>query len=214
MQLKRYYILTLFFIGLLWVFSLYAATPADTLAQLFTATQTMQADFTQTIFDNHGKSIQRSQGHMAFQRPGKFRWDVRSPLPQLVVANGQRLWIYDADLEQVVIRSLHQSAGETPALLLSRPNPVLQTDFKVSEGQGDNKGMQWFILTPKKNDNMFEQIRLGFRQEQIQAMRLTDHLGHSTLIEFHHIHINTALSSSLFSFVPKSGVDVIDETQR
>ncbi|OGT46240.1 MAG: outer membrane lipoprotein carrier protein LolA [Gammaproteobacteria bacterium RIFCSPHIGHO2_12_FULL_41_20] len=218
MKLKQY-IKILIVTSCLWcVFSLHANSAAEGLSQLFASIQTMQAHFTQTIFDNHGKAVQRSEGRMAFQRSGRFRWDVQRPIPQLIIVNGERLWIYDADLQQVVIRSLRQSAGEVPALLLSSSNTSLQADFRVREQKpkstGGRANWRWFVLTPKEHDNMFEQIHVGFQQGEVRAMRLLDHLGHATFIEFQRIQLNTALSPTLFSFTPKKGVDVIDETRR
>ena len=114
-------LMNLFLSSLLALFSMgvvHAGTSED-LAALLNNTQSMRANFRQTVYDNRGKVIQKSVGYMAMQRPGKFRWESTSPIPQLIIANDSRLWIYDPDLEQVTIRSLSKEIGETPALLLS-----------------------------------------------------------------------------------------------
>ncbi|HEX4044952.1 MAG TPA: outer membrane lipoprotein chaperone LolA [Gammaproteobacteria bacterium] len=198
----------------------YAATspssPATTLATQLDAIQTMRADFIQTVYDNRGKAIQQTNGRMAIDRPGKLRWEIIKPIPQLIIANQSRLWIYDADLEQVTIRSLTIAAGEAPALLLSHSNTALDRDYQVTLLPAQRAdGLQWFRLVPKQADNMFASVDLGFANHQIQQMRLQDHLGHATVIQFKRAQVNQPLPATLFKLgkLP-ANVDVIDETKQ
>ena len=188
----------------------YADSPNETLTQQLNNIRSMQADFTQTIVNKTGKTIVQSEGKMSLARPGKFRWDVKKPVAQLLVANGSRLWIYDPDLEQVTIRSLVKAAGEAPALLLSDANTTLAKDFYVK--QEATSSLEWFLLTPKNSDSVFARIKLAFANNQIREMDLEDQLGHKTQIQFRNIVLNQPLSSSLFAFPPPANVDVIDET--
>lgn len=213
MKLKYYFVGLCFCLNLFGLSVAYSATPTEAVSQFFASVHTMQANFVQTTFDNRNKPIQKSQGSLAFQRPGMFRWEIKRPIPQLIVGNGRRAWIYDPDLDQVVIRSLTKSAGETPALLLSQGNPAISREFIVRAIK-NSSSLSWFALTPRKRDSMFERIDLGFSRGALQAMRLIDHLGHSTLIEFRNATFNLALSSSLFTFSPPANADVIDETRR
>lgn len=184
------------------------------LSILLNSVKSMRADFTQTIYDNHGKAIQKTYGHMALQRPGKFRWEVTKPIPQLIIANNNRLWIYDRDLQQVTIRSLQKAAGEAPALLLSQVNAELENNYNIETQQKNKSGMQWFALTPKKaNRGMLSSTEIGFMNNQIREMRLKDNLDHTTSIQFQHIQSNANLPSSVFVFKAPKGVDVIDETR-
>jgi outer membrane lipoprotein carrier protein len=189
------------------------ADSSSTLAGLFNAVHTMRADFVQTIYDNHGKAIQKSYGKMALQRPGKFRWEMSKPIPQMIITSDTRLWIYDPDLEQVTIKPLGQAAGESPALLLSHENTAIDKDYTVTEIQKKQPGWQWFNLIPRNADSMFASVEIGFMANQLHTMKLQDHLGHTTQIEFNHIQTNIALPSSLFIFKKPANVDVIDETR-
>ncbi len=193
---------------------LHAQTASDTLNQLLKNIHSMQANFSQTVIDNSGKPLQTSRGKMALQRPNQFRWETLSPRKQLIVANGSRLWIYDPDLEQVVVRGLSSQAGQTPALLLSNANPALDVDYRVKEDSSIAEGLHWFALTPKDKSSMISLIRMGFSGNQIQEMELKDHLGHVTEIHFQNIKTNSAISSGIFRFTPPKNVDVIDETKQ
>ncbi|MBV8802295.1 MAG: outer membrane lipoprotein chaperone LolA [Gammaproteobacteria bacterium] len=206
----------LLFIISLWQLNAYAIdeTAILMLNQLLGQTMTMSADFTQTITDKTNKPLQKATGKMALQRPGKLRWEALKPISQLVVANGEKLWIYDPDLEQVTIRFISKEMGETPALLLSNTEDTLAKNFIVRQGKDTRTGMLWFVLTPKSKNSMLSAIKLGFDENKIQAMFLEDHLGHTTLIEFNHVIINQTLPSSLFKFKLPANVDVIDETQQ
>ncbi len=204
------------YLAALILFAMVTATYADPsidLSNLLNSVHTVRANFTQTVYDNRGKVIQRAYGHMALQRPGKFRWDVTKPVPQLIIANATRLWIYDPDLEQVTIRSLSGAAGETPALLLSHVNTTLANDFLV-QSLPTKSGLNRFELKPKKSDNMFSSIEMGFKTNQLHEMRLQDNLGHTTVIQYENIQTNITLSASLFTFKPTAKIDVIDETRK
>jgi outer membrane lipoprotein carrier protein len=203
---------TVVLIVLFFQVTVYAADAASALNQLLAKTLTMRADFSQVITDKTAKQLQKAVGKMALQRPGKFRWEVLRPTAQLVVANGQRLWIYDPDLEQVTIRLISKEMGETPALLLSNTEETLAKNFSVREDQDNITGTDWFILTPKNENSMLATIKLGFVHDIIHTMFLEDHLGHTTVIEFANVNVNETLPSSLFKFRAPANVDVIDET--
>ena len=184
-----------------------SSNPATTqLTQLLAAIQTLQADFTQTI------SNQKSVGHIILQQPGKFRWEVKKPVAQVIVTDNKRLWIYDPDLEQVIIRSLNTEIGETPAFLLSHPSSALEKNFQVKTIKNSGS-LQWFVLIPKNKNSLFAFIKMGFLKNQLREMDLQDHLGHNTVIEFYNSLLNYPISASLFTFKPPRHVDVIDETR-
>jgi outer membrane lipoprotein carrier protein len=189
------------------------ASPTEDLTKLLGGLKTMKSSFTQTVYDNHGKAIQTSHGEMALDRPGKFRWDVKKPVPQLIVANDKKLWIYDPDLDQVTIKKINLAAGDTPALLLSHVGTVLEDKYTVSSAAEKPASLNWFLLKPKSNDNMFETVKMGFNGSKIEEMRLTDHLGHTTAIKFNNASTNINLPATLFKFKSPKGVDVIDETR-
>lgn len=208
-QLLKFFILALLSINA------YADSSSDALTSLLLNMQTMQADFTQRVLDKAAHAIQQAQGHMALQRPGKFRWDVKAPTPQLIIANGNKLWIYDKDLEQVTVRTFKAAAGQTPALLLSDKSLTLSRDFNVKPAKNVSQvASQSFVLIPKDKDNLFESIQLTFMNKQIQEMQLRDHLGHTTVIQFKNIQFGKPLAAALFTFHAPAHTDVIDETKQ
>jgi outer membrane lipoprotein carrier protein len=192
----------------------YAATATESFSQLLNGVQSIQANFSQKTVDVRGRVSQKASGQMALQRPGKFRWEIKKPMPQLIIANQKKLWIYDPDLEQVTIRSLNESSDETPALLLSHDNSALDTHFTITTMDKNQSGWQWFMLKPKKPDNMFASIQMGFTNKHIQEMRLQDNLGNVTIIDFSNIKTNLSLAAASFQFKPRANVDVIDETRK
>jgi outer membrane lipoprotein carrier protein len=201
------------FLCLFFLMSCLYAAPNDILNQYLKDMHSMQADFSQRIVNKQGKALQQSSGKMLLQRPSQFRWEVKRPYTQLIVTNGVRLWVYDPDLEQVTIRKLKSSVGDTPALLLSDENLSLSKEFNV-QVVDSNSTLQWFKLLPRDPNSVMAWIKLGFSDGQIREMHMQDHLGHTTLIQFSHVQINTPIASSLFAFKPPSHVDIIDETKK
>lgn len=189
------------------------AGAATDLSSMLERVKSMKANFTQTTYNARGRSQQVAYGRMALLRPGKFRWEVLKPMPQLIIANQSTLWVYDPDLEQVTIRSLNKATGETTALFLSN-NEELDQHYAVKVMEKNQSQWQWFLLTPKKADAMFESIQMGFTNDQIHEMRLKDNLGNNTVIQFQKILSNPSLASNLFTFKPPARVDVIDETRK
>ena len=54
-----------------------------------------------------------------FSARDDFCFDYRKPFEQTIVADGQTLWFYDVDLNQVTQRPQAQALGNTPAALLA-----------------------------------------------------------------------------------------------
>ncbi|MDH5436634.1 MAG: outer membrane lipoprotein chaperone LolA [Gammaproteobacteria bacterium] len=195
--------------SLLLVFSVHGKTDAGRLNQLLSGITTLEATFKQVLLDEDAKPIQKSSGIFQLQRPGKFRWDYTKPFEQLIVADGRKLWIYDADLEQVTVRKQDSALGNTPALLLTTDRAV-EKDFNV-QSKGVQEGLEWFELTPRDKESNFMKINLGFGQNKLQVMELIDGFGQTTRLDFDSIVINTHIATKQFEFKPPRGVDIIKD---
>ena len=171
-------------------------------------TKTLSGGFTQVVYDRAGRKTQDSGGEMYFARPGKFRWVYRKPYEQLIVGDGKKIWIYDADLEQVTVKKQDQAIGESPAALLAGSND-LDKYFNLKNA-GEKDGLEWLEATPKSQEGSFERIRLGSRESLLVAMELKDNFGQTSLLKFNMLQPNLKLKSDLFRFTPPKGVDVID----
>jgi outer membrane lipoprotein carrier protein len=194
----------------LFINSAFAETPADRLTKQLSDLKTMRAQFTQRVVDKKGGTIQESNGQMAMQRPGKFRWDTQST-GQQIVADGKKIWVYDADLQQVMVQKQDMDSLKSPALLLSGSIASLTKKFKITELKSTESGV-WFELKPTYKDAPFQSVQLHFVKGQLQAMRLADSLGHSSQLTFSRVETNLALPESLFNFRVPKGVDVVDQS--
>ncbi len=167
-----------------------------------------RASFEQELRDEHGGMRERSSGVFYLQRPGRFRWEYERPHRQSIVADGQRVWIYDPELEQVTVKPLEAALGSTPALLLGGDVDI-EKEFKVAE-QGERDGIAWLVLTPKGGEPQYTEIRLGFEGAALRAMELHDNFGQTTRIRFRGERRNAPIDRALFAFKPPPGVDVLD----
>jgi len=192
------------------VFPLFAEAGAvDQLHQFLTNTRTLKAEFTQVVIGKSGRKPQNSSGLVAISRPGKLRWDIQKPYPQLVVGDGEKIWIYDTELKQVTVRKAGQAISGSPAAILSGNND-LEKNFTLAEA-GEAEGMAWVEATPKASDSGFEKVRLGFSGSDLKAMELQDSFGQTTHIRFTRLERNPALPANTFKFTPPVGVDVVGE---
>lgn len=195
-----------FLITLLWVSGLHAAEPKY-LDEYFARMSGFSADFEQTLFDDNQIVNERSRGIIAVQRPDRFRLEYREPYSQLYVADGEQLWFYDEDLEQVTVKDQEAVLTNTPAMLLSSPDKLL--DAYEVQLLGEAEELTWFELTPKEPGGNFDKLALGFDERHLQSMELEDAFGQVTRMDFKNIRPDPEFPTGTFSFTPPEGVDVI-----
>ncbi|MDH3453190.1 MAG: outer membrane lipoprotein chaperone LolA [Gammaproteobacteria bacterium] len=176
--------------------------------ETFTAQlESLRAQFVQSLFDAQGKAVQESRGTVLLQRPGRFRWEYRLPYEQLIVADGEKLWVYDTELQQVTVKPLDNALGNAPIMLLSERRP-LQEDFTIHDLQ-PRDGLQWVELEPRVKDTDFSRITLGMDEQGMKVMELRDSFGQATEVRFFNLEINVTLAADAFVFEPPPGVDII-----
>ncbi|GLK89684.1 outer membrane lipoprotein chaperone LolA [Pseudomonas turukhanskensis] len=180
------------------------------LTQLLSQAQTITARFSQITVDGSGStSLQETAGELALKRPGLFRWHTDEPQEQLLVSNGQQIWLYDPDLQQVTIQKLDQRLTHTPALLLSGDVSEIRQNFDISFKEAGD--VVDFTLKPKAKDTLFDNLRLSFKRGVINDMQLIDSVGQRTNILFLGVKMNPAVDAKQFTFEVPAGADVIQE---
>ena len=167
----------------------------------------VSSQFEQRLFDERRNLIEQAGGTVLLDRPGRFRFDYTNP-PQLIVGDGERVWIYDPELAQVTVRDIDAALGSTPAALLTSEQPV-EEGFRV-EAIDIGGNVELFALEPKTEDASFTRIRLAFTGGELRRMELVDQFGQTTLLAFHDIRRQSEIPVDAFTFTPPAGVDVID----
>lgn len=182
----------------------------EQLKSFIASSRSAQAEFTQTVRDKNGRVLQTASGIMQFVRPGKFRWEYRTPYAQLIVGDGAKFWLYDPDLNQVTVRPLDAALGSSPAALLAGSNEI-ERGFALAEAD-ERDGLSWLNAQPRGGETTFSAIRMGFdARAGLAAMELQDPLGNTTVLRFNQLRRNPALAPQLFRFVPPKGADVLGE---
>lgn len=146
-------------------------------------------------------------GAFAFQRPGKFRWEVEQPYPQLIVSDGRRVYQYDPDLEQVTERAAGQAIGASPAALLFGSGS-LDEAFDL-QAQPDRDGLQWLRAIPKTPDAGFTHADIGFSGGLPQRLELLDAFGQTSRILFSGLQANPGIPAARFQFTVPEGADLV-----
>jgi len=180
--------------------------------------QTGRAQFTQTVTsparDGQIARTRVSSGVFEFSRPNRFRFSYTKPYVQTLVADGQTLWLYDPDLNQVTARKLSQVLQGTPAAVIASAVDLrgLQADFDLSV-QAPSGGLQWVLATPRNRDGQLQSIRVGLRAlpkgAELVSLDIADALGQRSLIEFSRFEAQAVIAASQFQFTPPAGADVL-----
>ncbi|NLW04877.1 MAG: outer membrane lipoprotein chaperone LolA [Pseudomonadaceae bacterium] len=183
--------------------------PAKKLQGYLQQMQTLEGSFQQLTLDARGQRMQEAQGSMLLAKPGRFYWATEQPYPQILVSNGEKLWVYDPDLEQVTIRNLDERTTQSPAIILAGDASDLSKHFTISwVAKGDGV---IFDLIPLQQDSLFEELSLHFVAGRISALQLKDSLGQKTRVDLSISKFNQPIDNQVFEFEVPANVDVIQE---
>ncbi len=190
-----------------------SAAALDALGDFVKSTRSGKTTFTQVIVNKAGKTSNPASGTFQFQRPGKFRWVYDKPYEQSIVGDGDKLWIFDKDLNQVTVRKLGGALGQSPAAILAGSDD-LEKNFTLKEAPTKD-GLEWLEATPKSKDTTFELVRIGLRRDaggaSLAAMELADSFGQTSVLTFGKLERNSAVNADTFKFVPPKGADVFGD---
>ena len=186
------------------------ADAVDALREFSREAKTGRAAFTQMVTSPDGAKKKTSSGSFEFARPNRFRFAYAKPFEQQIIGDGQRLWLYDVDLQQATVRAMDKALGATPAALLAGASP--DKDFELSP-LPMTQGLEWVQATPRDKEALanLQSLRVGFRGNTLAAIELVDGFGQRSLLTFTALVINVALAADTFRFVPPPGVEVLTQ---
>lgn len=173
--------------------------------------ETLTADFRQEVVTRDLELVEEARGRVALKKPGRFRWDYTEPFERVIVADGSRLWLYEADLDQVTVRNLDAGLGETPAALLS--GDVAALDRFEYQGASTRDGLRWLELKPRSQESDFDSIWLAFDNGNLSQLALEDRLGQTTRIYLSDVEMNANIDDDVFKFEVPDGADIIGENE-
>ncbi|MBW9267826.1 MAG: outer membrane lipoprotein chaperone LolA [Candidatus Thiodiazotropha sp. (ex. Lucinisca nassula)] len=205
MQTSLKLICTLILLGV--VQPLWALNGPQQLEAFLKDLTTLQADFEQTL--QQDDQAYTSSGVFYLKRPGLLRWEYTTPSEQLIVADGDRIWLYDIELEQVSHRSQQAALVGTPAQVLSDQAPISE-HFQVND-LGEADGLSWVELLPREKESQFSSLRLALNENNLQRMEMIDNFGQTTRFVFDNLQRNLTLDATLFTFKPPSMIDLIGD---
>ena len=185
-----------------------SAAPVDTLREFVRDVKSGHATFTQTVTSPDGAKKKSSSGSFDFARPNRFRFAYAKPFEQTIVGDGEKVWIYDRDLNQVSARRLGQALGATPAALLAGGS--LDKDFDLANLPAKD-GLEWAEARPKAKDGAFQSVRVGFKGKDLAALEIIDSFGQQSLLRFDAFAANAPVPAEAFRFTPPAGADVIEQ---
>jgi outer membrane lipoprotein carrier protein len=167
-----------------------------------------RAAFTQTVTSVDGAKKKTSSGQFEFVRPNRFRFSYAKPFEQQIVADGQKVWLYDVDLNQVTVRPMAQALGATPAALLA--GATLDKEFDLQAAPAAD-GFEWVQAMPRVKDGPIQSLRVGFRGKELAALDIVDAFGQRSALRFSALEQNLKLAEDAFRFTPPKGADVIEQ---
>ncbi len=184
------------------------ADAVDALRDFARDVKSGKANFTQTVTSPDGKRKKVSSGSFEFQRPNQFRFAYAKPFEQTIVADGQKVWIFDADLNQASSRKLSDALGATPAALLAGSNVERDFTLKAAPAEG---GLDWVQASPKQAESTIQSLKLGFKGKELAAMEIVDGFGQRSRLDFSAVQANVPIAAERFQFKLPAGADLIEQ---
>lgn len=184
------------------------ADSVDTLRGFIRDVKSGSASFTQTVTSSDGAKKKTQSGHFDFSRPNRFRFAYAKPFEQVIVGDGQKVWIYDVDLNQVSSRKISDALGATPAALLAGSSLDKEFDLAALPDKG---GLAWVRATPKVADGPFRSLGIGFRGTTLTTVEIVDAFGQRSVLDFSDFTANATLPPETFRFTAPPGADVIEQ---
>ena len=192
------------------------ASGLDALDNFIKSTKSGRASFTQVVTspsrEGQPGKTRTSTGTFEFSRPSRFRFDYRKPFEETIVADGKTLWFYDADLNQVTSRNQDAVLGSTPAALIASAGSTaaLLRDFTL-EGAPEKDGLQWAVAIPKNRDGQLNNMRVGFRGNELAQLEIVDGFGQRSVIKFEKMEMNVPIPADRFTFKPPPGATQVKQ---
>lgn len=181
----------------------------------FSTVDSFSATFTQEVVQLQGGGSRSSAGVVKLLRPGRFIWQYKEPFEQIILADGERLWIHDIDLEQVTVKVIDEALGSAPIMLLSE-RQKLDAGFEIVEQEspeGLDQSLDWIELKPRVQDTEFISVMLGLDDKSIRQMVLQDQFSQQTVIKLDDVRLNDGVDPAEFRFEIPDGVDVIGNVE-
>jgi outer membrane lipoprotein carrier protein len=191
-----------------------SATGLESLETFVRTVKTAKTEFTQVVTapakGAQAPRVKTSSGTFEFSRPSQFKFVYRKPFEQTIVADGQTLWLYDVDLNQVTSRKQAQVLNATPAALIATASDLkaLQGDFSLANAP-DKDGQQWVTATPKSKDGQVQNVRIGFKDGSLASLEILDSFGQNSRMSFSGLQVNSLLEPETFRFTAPVGADVV-----
>lgn len=190
--------------------SIFAESSDESLQTQLNSYEQMSGQFTQVISSERGAQTQSSTGEFWIKKPSKFRWHYSTPYIQKIISNGEKIWVYDEDLEQVTVKNSSQAIDSTPlAIILGSAS--IDKHFNTATLESDDD-LDWMKLTPKNDSSGFDYIDIGLKNGLLSRMLLQDSFGQKTHLLFSYVEVSTAIDDDNFDFEIPEGSDVFEET--
>jgi len=186
---------------------------AKRLSGILSDTLTYQANFEQSVYRENSDQADVTVGQFLIQRPNHFKWKTNEPFEQSIIGDGDNLWTYDPELEQVTIQNQQSVLADSPLLLLTSSIESLVEAFEIEQLKNlEKENQQLFALSPRQN-SLFESVHILIEDRKIKEFFLIDTLGGRTGVQFSDIKLNQKMDVSEFIFAAPEGIDIIDSRE-
>jgi outer membrane lipoprotein carrier protein len=182
----------------------------------YKAIRDLKAGFQQAAFNRTLNQTLEAKGTLYLKKPGKLRWEYTTPTPQVVVSDGQRLWVYTPELKQVNVTDAPGGlVGPAGSFLqgLGQVREHFQARFLNPAQPADSDGLLVFDLTPKKPEPLLARLVLSVDTQSwlVRKAVIYDQLENTVTVRFLDVAVNPGLPDTLFGFTPPPGVAVIKQ---
>ena len=194
-----------------------AVTLAPTTEEIVAGVQTFyetvenfHADFTQTYENIALGDEQVSTGHVFFRKPGRMRWDYVTPVEKYLISNGQILWMFEPEFNQVARLDLSESELPT-AIGFLMGEGELATDFTITQTACDFEGAYCLNLIPRVSEGQYQSLDFVVDSSDFHVRQtvILDPIGNRNQFVFTNPSTSDELPEAGFEFEPTAEMRLV-----
>jgi len=169
------------------------------------------ANFFQVSTMKAMKITDTAYGRAFFKRPDKMRWEYEKPGRQTIITDGNTLWIYRPEDNQVMVGKAPSFFGDGKGFSFLSDIKRIQNKFSIILEKKAENDYHVLKLLPREKTFDVSVIYLSVSKKTFDVVKIVTYnsYGDETRIELSNIQFKQKLDDSMFSFKIPQGVEVL-----
>ncbi|HEX2569271.1 MAG TPA: outer membrane lipoprotein chaperone LolA [Polyangia bacterium] len=180
--------------------------------KFYESTRDLHARFEQVVSTGTGRK-RMATGDVWLKKPGRMRWDYQKPEKKLMVADGETLWIYEPEDQQVFRQSMTASSLPSSVSFLFGKGR-LSDEFEITRETSSDlarPGEVVLKLVPRQATAQYRYLvfLVDEKTAMVTGTVVYDQQGGQSRLDFQNVEVNRGVADDKFQFKPPAGTRIL-----